>query len=311
MDDLLKILKALAEPSRLRLLALCMHGEFTVTELVHILGQSQPRVSRHLKLLCDAGLLQKIREGSWMLYRFAPDDEVASTVEHLLTLVPADDSTFVSDQKRLGEVKAERSKSATDYFRFSAEQWDKIRGLHVDEAKIEDAIRQIFLADQINRFLDIGTGTGRMLELVGDHAEKIDGIDQSTEMLAVARANLDRAQLKNCTLRQGDMYHLPGLDNEFDAACIHQVLHFADEPNRVIAEAARVLQPGGKLVVVDFAPHEIEELRKNYHHRRLGFSDGEFVHWFQRNGLNFKPPVHLSGGQLTVTIWTGIKKLED
>lgn len=311
MDALLKTLKAVAEPSRLRLLVLCAEGEYSVSELVYVLDQSQPRVSRHLKLLCDAGLLQNIREGSWMLYRFAPGKDAAALAELVLSLLPENDPFLVQDQKRLLDVKLQRSQAATDYFRFNADQWDKIRGLHVDEAKVEEAIQQIFLAEPIDKFLDIGTGTGRILELVGGHARQVDGLDQSREMLAVARDNLDQANLKNYTIRHGDMYQLPYSDNEYEAACLHQVLHFAEEPARVIAEAARVLRPGGKLVVVDFARHDLEDLRQTYHHRRLGFSDGEFVHWFQRNGLSFKSPLHLSGEPLTVVIWTGIKMRTD
>ena len=302
MDAFLKTLKAVAEPTRLRLMVLCASGEFTVSELVHILGQSQPRVSRHLKLLCDAGVLQKLREGSWMFYRFAPEKAAAEIAENLLTLVPKEDPVLLMDQKRLLEVKADRSRAATTYFRKSAADWDEMRGLYVDEVKVETAIQRAFKDQPIQKFLDIGTGTGRILEIIGPQAKSADGIDQSLEMLAVARDNLDRANLKNCNIRQGDMYQLAFSDNSYDAACIHQVLHFADEPNRVIAEAARILEPGGKLVVIDFSPHDLEDLRSNHHHRRLGFSDGELAHWFQRNNLSFKAPVHLPGGQLTVAI---------
>jgi ArsR family transcriptional regulator len=309
MDELLKTLKAVAEPSRLRLLALCAEGEFTVSELVQILGQSQPRVSRHLKLLCDAGLLQKLREGSWMLYRFAPEKGATNIADLLLSRIPEKDSTIAMDRKRLRKVLADRSKAAEVYFNQTADHWDEIRGLHVEDAEVENAITQNLYSGPIEKFLDIGTGTGRILELIAPHAKSADGIDLSQEMLAIARANLDQASLKNCQIRQGDMYQLPFGDNQYDAACIHQVMHFADEPNRVIGEAARVLRPGGKLVVVDFAPHDMEDLRNTYHHRRLGFSDGEFVHWFQRNGLSFKSPQHLPGGQITVAIWTGIKAI--
>lgn len=307
MDSLLKTLKAIAEPTRLRLLVLCSAGEFTVSELVQILDQSQPRVSRHLKLLCDAGVLQKLRQGSWMFYRFAPGGETAAFADNLLTLIPVNDPVLARDQSRLAEVKIERSQAATDYFRRNAADWDEIRGLHVDEVKVETAIEQAFQGAPIQKFLDIGTGTGRILELIGSKAQSAEGIDQSHDMLAVARNNLDRAKFKNCNIRQGDMYQLPFTENFFDAACIHQVLHFADEPGRAVAEAARVLRPGGKLVVIDFSPHNLEDLRDVYHHRRLGFSDGELAHWFRRNNLNFQSPVHLSGGQLTVAIWTGLK----
>jgi len=310
MDTLLRTLKAMAEPSRLRLLALCAQGEFTVSELVHVLGQSQPRVSRHLKILCDAGLLRKIREGSWMLYSFSPEKEKAAVCEQVLLALSRSDRFLIHDFKRLDMLKADQSRAAADYFRLNAKQWDEIRKLHVDEDKVEEAVKKTFLSAPIDSFLDIGTGTGRMLELIAAHAKKADGVDQSFEMLAVARANLDNAQIKNYTVRHGSMYQLPASEGQYDAVCIHQVLHFSDQPNRVIAEAARVLQPGGKLVVIDFSSHEMEALRNTYHHRRLGFSDGEFVHWFQQNGISYGSPIHLYGGPLTVTLWVGYKKVE-
>ncbi len=310
MDILVKILKALAEPSRLRLLVLCNQGEFSVSELVYILGQSQPRVSRHLKILCDAGLLQKIREGSWMLYRITSETEAAAIAQKILNSLPKNDPVVARDHIRLSSVQAERNKSAADYFRFSAAQWDQIRRLHVEENNVEQVVDSIFKEDSVSKFLDVGTGTGRMLELAGTHAEKVVGIDLSREMLAVARVNIEKTGLKNYSIRQGDMYRLKFPDDEYDVVCIHQVLHFANEPSRAIAESARVLRPGGRLIIVDFLAHKMLELREIFHHSRLGFSDGEFVHWFQRNGLKFTPPTHLPGCQLTIGIWVGIKQFK-
>ena len=306
MNKLLKILKALAEPSRLRLFNLCFTGEFTVSELVQILGQSQPRVSRHLRILCEAGLLQKIREGNWMLYRIAVETDGAMIGKKILDSLPKSDPAIDRDQERLSSVMMDRSKSATDYFRFRAEQWDQLRKQHVDESQIED-IEGIFGQEKINNFLDVGTGTGRMLELAGPYAEKMEGIDQSREMLAVARRNLEQTRFNNYSIRQDDMYQLSAADENYDIVCIHQVLHFAQEPGKVIAEASRVLQQGGRLVIVDFVTHKIVELREIHHHYRLGFSDGEFVHWFQRSGLHFRSPTHIAGRQLTVGIWIGTK----
>ena len=310
MNTLVKILKALAEPSRLRLLVLCNQGEFSVSELVYILGQSQPRVSRHLKILCDAGLLQKIREGSWMLYQLTSETEVAVIAKEILNSIPKDDPIVALDHIRLSSVQAERSRSAANYFRFNAAQWDQLRRLHVEDQKVEKIIDSLFKKEPISKFLDLGTGTGRMLELVGTHAGKVVGIDLSREMLVVARVNMEKTGLKNYSIRQGDMYQLKIPDDEYDVVCIHQVLHFAAEPNKAIAESTRVLQPGGRLIIVDFLAHKMLELREIFHHSRLGFSDGEIVHWFQRNGLKFTTPTHLPGGQLTVGIWVGIKQFK-
>jgi ubiquinone/menaquinone biosynthesis C-methylase UbiE/predicted DNA-binding transcriptional regulator len=310
MNTFIKILKAVAEPSRLRLLVLCSQSEFSVSELVYILGQSQPRVSRHLRVLCDVGLLQNIRDGSWVLYKITTQTEPAAIAQKILTLIPKDDPIIVKDHKRLGTVQSERRSSATDYFRFSALQWDQIRNVHIDDQKVEQVMGSILKETPINKFLDIGTGTGRILELAGVYAETLDGIDQSREMLAVARANLERAGVKHYSLHQGDMHQLQVPDDKYDVICIHQVLHFSDMPNRAISEATRVLQPGGRLIVIDFVTHGMMELREIYHHSRLGFSDGEFVHWFHQNGLNFKKPIHLSGGKLAVGVWVGIKQFK-
>jgi ArsR family transcriptional regulator len=310
MDIFVKILKALAEPSRLRLLAACNQGEFSVSELVYIMDQSQPRVSRHLRVLCDVGLVQNIRDGSWVLYRTTIETEPAALAQKVLTSISKDDPIIIMDQKRMDTVQSERRASTADYFRFSALQWDQIRNLHVEDQKVEQVVDSILKETPINKFLDIGTGTGRMLELAGVHAETLDGIDQSHEMLAVARVNLERAGVKNYSLHQGDMCQLQVPDDKYDVICIHQALHFCDKPSRAISEAARALQPGGRLIVVDFITHEMMELREIYYHSRLGFSNGEFVHWFQQNGLNFKKPVHLYGGKLTVGIWVGIKQFK-
>ena len=223
MDKLIKTLKALADPSRLRLFNLCFAGEFTVSELVHILGQSQPRVSRHLRVLSEAGLLQKIREGNWMLYRIAVETEGAIIGRNILDSFPKGDPAIERDQERLSHVMMDRSKSAKDYFRYSAEQWDQIRNLHVDESKIEEVIEGIFAQEKISSFLDIGTGTGRMLELAGPYAEKLEGIDQSREMLAVARRNLEQAGHDNYSIHQDDMYRLSVADDNYDVVCIHHL----------------------------------------------------------------------------------------
>ena len=309
MDPFIQILKALAEPSRLRLLILCNQGEFSVSELVYILGQSQPRVSRHLKILCDVGLLQNVRDGNWILYRITVGTKPAVIAKKILTTVPKDSPIIVDDHRRQGIIYAKRSSSAAAYFKQNAEQWDEIRRLHIEEHKVDQVISSIFKEERINKFLDVGTGTGRMLELASAYTGELDGIDQSREMLAVARTNLEKAGVKNYKIQSGNMYQLQFPNDEYDVVCMHQVLHFADEPNKAIAESARVLQPGGRLIIIDFMTHKMMKLRESFHHSRLGFSDGEFVHWFQRNGLKFRPPTHLYSGQLTVGIWVGIKQL--
>jgi ubiquinone/menaquinone biosynthesis C-methylase UbiE len=308
MDELLAALRAAAESTRLRLLVLCARGELTVSELAQILGQSQPRVSRHLKLLCDAGLLDRFREGSWVFYRLSAGTAASGLARQLVSGCGDGDRTVALDLQRLAAIKRQRAEIATAYFRENAAQWDRIRSLYIDEREVEAALGDIIAAAQPNDLLDIGTGTGRVLEVLGPQVGHALGIDQSREMLAVARVNLEGAGLANGTVRLGDMYQLPLPDAVFDAAVIHQVLHYAERPGDAIAEAARVLRPNGVLVVVDFAPHMLEFLREEQAHRRLGFADSEVAEWCRAAGLDPAPARHLAGDPLTVVIWTAFRR---
>ncbi len=306
MDQLLAALRAAAEPTRLRLLALCAEGELTVSELTDILGQSQPRVSRHLKLLCEAGLLDRFREANWVFYRLARGGD-RGAAERLIGMVPAEDPVVALDRERLDQVKRQRAAAAETYFRTHAQDWDHIRSLHIDERDVEAALVELLADEPIDDLLDIGTGTGRVLEVMAPRVERALGVDLSREMLAVARVNLERAGARNCAIRQGDMYQLPAPGASFDAVVIHQVLHYSEQPGRAIAEAARVLRPGGRLVVADFAPHELEFLRTEHAHRRLGFADGEIMEFCREAGLEPQAPVHLPGQDLTVVMWLARK----
>ena len=309
MDELLLALRAAAESTRLRLLVLCGRGgELTVSELAQILGQSQPRVSRHLKLLCDAGLLDRFREGSWVFYRLSSGSAASSLVRNLVAACGEADRAIALDLQRLAAIKRQRAEHAAAYFRENAARWHHIRSLYVDEREVEAALDHIIAAAKPNDLLDIGTGTGRMLEILGPHVGHALGIDQSREMLAVARVNLERAGLAHGSVRLGDMYQLPLADACFDAIVIHQVLHYAERPADAIAEAARVLRPEGVLIVVDFAPHTLEFLRDEQAHRRLGFADGEVAAWCRAAGLDPAPAQHLSGDPLTVVIWTAYRR---
>ena len=307
MEELLAALRAVAEPSRLRLLLLCARGELTVSELAQILGQSQPRVSRHLKLLCEAGLLDRFREGSWVFYRLSSGTAGSSLTRQLVHACGEADETVALDLQRLAAIKRQRAEQAAAYFRENAAHWDRIRSLYIDEREVEAALVEIVAAETPRDLLDIGTGTGRMLEVLGPRVRQALGIDQSREMLAVARVNLERAGLQNGIVRLGDMYQLPLADASFDAVVIHQVLHYADRPAAAIAESARVLRPHGVLVLVDFAPHGLEFLRDEHAHRRLGFADAEIAEWCRAAGLEPAAPRHLAGEPLTVVIWTAYR----
>lgn len=307
MDSLLAGLRAAAEPTRLRLLALCAHGEWAVTELTQILGQSQPRVSRHLKLLCEAGLLDRFPEGAWVFYRLSQDEHRGALGRSLISLLPEDDPTLALDRQRLQRVKKARAESAARYFNEIAPRWNEIRSLRVPESEVERVLLAILSDRDIADLLDVGTGTGRILELMGPRVARAVGIDRSHEMLAVARAQLERGGMHHCQVRYGDMYQLPFPSQAFDAVTINQVLHYADQPTGALLEAARVLRPGGILIVADLAPHDLEYLRKSHAHRRLGFEEEEVKQWIEASGLCPDRVVHLPGDPLTVSIWTATR----
>ena len=299
--------QALADPTRLRILALLGRMELSVGELAQVLGQSQPRVSRHVKILADAGLAERRREGSWVF--LAPmtgprADALARLVDMLAG--EADCAQADADARLLAAVRADRAEAAAGWFAAQAAAWDGIRSLHVAESEVEAAVARALGSAGIGKLVDIGTGTGRMLELFAPAATAAVGFDKSSEMLRVARAKLDDLAAR-VELRQGDMYALPLPSGDADLVILHQVLHYADEPAAAIREAARVLAPGGRLVVIDFAPHELEELRARDQHRRLGFGDAAVLDWMRAGGLDGEVLEHLAGGALTVTLWRGIK----
>ena len=301
---------ALADPTRLRVVALLRRMELSVGELAQVLGQSQPRVSRHLKILCDAGAVERRKEGSWVFLTLAP----AEATDPMFTLIDrwSDAGTrrlFESDAERLEGIRSDRAEAANRHFAAYAEVWDQIRSLHVAESEVEQAIDRALGGRDLGRLVDVGTGTGRMIELFGPRAAQAVGIDRSSEMLRLARAKLEAAGIAS-SLRQGDMYALPLADGSADSVIIHQVLHYAHSPAAAIAEAARVLAPSGTLLVVDFAAHEREELRSSDAHIRLGFEDEVMAGWFAAAGLAVDHVEHLEGGELTVTLWRGFKQAE-
>jgi ArsR family transcriptional regulator len=305
-EQALDALRAIGEETRLRIVALLERGELTVTDLTEILGQSQPRVSRHLKLLVDAGLVVKHREGTWAFFRLADSASHRALVAAALDTIDADDQALAADMQRLDSVRARRSTAAREYFEQIAPIWDEERSLHAAADTVEAAILDVVGDQPLGRVLDVGTGTGRMLALLANRADRTVGLDTSHSMLSVARANLERSDASNWELRQGDV-HSPPLDAaNFDLVVIHQVLHYLDDPARAIAETSRLVAPGGRLLVVDFAPHRHDFLRAAAH-RRLGFTHEQLVDWFDHSGLDcpaivdVEPPAGQDG--LTVTLW--------
>lgn len=308
LDNILTALKAAGEETRLRVLALFKSGELTVTELVTVLRQSQPRISRHLRLLCEAGLLERHREGTWIFYRLVDSGDKAKLVKSIMEYIPYSDQILQHDQERLSVVKKERDKKAAKYFQENAANWDKIRSLYVPEKQVEDYLLNITSKMKINDLLDVGTGTGRMLELFSKRVKHGIGIDLSREMLAIARSHLQQKNITNMQVRQGDMYDLALKDNSMDMVIFHLVLHFADDPLAAIKETSRILRKNGQVIIVDFLPHKIEKLREEYAHRRLGFSEEEVKEWCSVTGLKFKLMEIMQGSELDIAIWIASKK---
>jgi ubiquinone/menaquinone biosynthesis C-methylase UbiE/DNA-binding transcriptional ArsR family regulator len=303
------VLKAAAEPTRLRVLALLAHGELNVKDLTRILGQSQPRISRHLKLLTETGLVERAPEGSWVYFRLASEGHGREVAQHILDGLSKDDPALVRDRRRAEAVKAERQDAAQTYFQAHAGDWDRIRALHAGDADVEHAVSSALGPGPFNLLVDLGTGTGRMLELFAPRYRRGIGLDLSPAMLAYARANLERAGLSRVQVRQGDICDLPLADRSADAVVMHQVLHFLSDPQPAIREASRVLAPGGRLLIVDFAPHELEFLREEYAHQRLGFARPVVAQWLGDLGLEVLEtrdlPAADDGKQdkLTVSLW--------
>jgi ArsR family transcriptional regulator len=284
--------------------------ELSVGELAVLLGQSQPRVSRHVRILADAGAVERRKEGSWVFLTIAGNERTAPMFD--LIDAWADDASnalFEADASKLARIRMERAEAASRYFTSHAEVWDQIRSLHVAESEVEQAIGRALSDQPLGRLVDIGTGTGRMIELFGRDALLSIGIDRSSEMLRLARVKLEAAGIAS-NLRQGDMNALPLDDGSADTVIIHQVLHYAHSPAAAISEAGRVLTSGGRLLVVDFAAHEREELRSSDAHIRLGFDDEAMAGWFKAAGLTIDRVEHLEGGELTVTLWRGLKAAE-
>jgi ubiquinone/menaquinone biosynthesis C-methylase UbiE/DNA-binding transcriptional ArsR family regulator len=307
-DELSTMLKAAGEETRLRLLALLAEAELTVTELTEILRQSQPRISRHLRLLAESGLVVRFREGSWAFFRLPEHGDKAELARTLAALLDPDDRVMARDRERLAAVRAARATAAQAYFREHAAEWDRIRRLHAADAAVEAEIQQALADRPFRSLLDLGTGTGRMLELLGPGLERGLGIDLSLDMLALARARLDRAGLRHCSVRHGDIYDLALPRDSFDIVIVHQVLHYLDDGARALREAARALRPQGRLLVIDFAPHELEFLRDEHAHRRLGFAEETVSQWLQQAGLDVishrsVPPEAGSEGEIAVSLW--------
>jgi len=308
LEECVEVLKAAGEPTRLRLIALLSQGDLTVSEMTAVLSQSQPRISRHLKLLGEAGLVERYQEGAWAYFRLTRDGVRAKLMQQALNATSSSDAHLARDAERLATVKQARASRAEAYISANAESWNDLRSLHVSDEKVEAEILKLIGRTPFDGLLDLGTGTGRMLELLADRYRRAIGIDSSRSMLSIARTQLDEAGITHASVRQGDIFNLPLERESFDVVTIHQVLHFLHDPLPAITEAARMLRPGGRVVIVDFAAHDHEELRLEHAHARLGFSQRQVSDWLKQCGLTVEkivdlPPDTGDTRALTVTIW--------
>ncbi|UYV16917.1 ArsR/SmtB family transcription factor [Porphyrobacter sp. ULC335] len=307
------IFKALGDPTRLRIARLLGTMELAVGELAQVLGQSQPRVSRHVGILCDVGLAERRREGSWVFLRQSESSgAVIAAVQDLLALAETTEPAFAAlceaDRRKLAAIRESREAAAETYFARHAGEWDDLRALHSADAEVERHLADALAEAPLGALLDIGTGTGRMAELFAPQADRIVALDKNLEMLRVARAKLQHLPTARIELVQGDFADLPFPDAGFDTVLLHQVLHFATDPAPALAEAARVLRSGGRIAIVDFASHDHEELRTRHQHARLGFTDRQMAELLRAAGFTASPPLALEGGELIVKIWIGKRR---
>jgi ArsR family transcriptional regulator len=313
-EEVIEALRAAGEPTRLRILALLANEELAVMELSQILDQSQPRVSRHLKLLSDAGLIERFPDGAWVFYRVAADPALRHFVDQVLDMIVSSDIGMQRDAEQLDAVRGERSSDAQSYFERNAARWDEIRSLYVSEANVEAAILAAAGAGPFERMIDLGTGAGRMLALLGPKARDAIGLDLSQQMLNVARLHVTEAGLQGVELRHGDIFATRLPDRSADLVVVHQVLHYLSDPASAVVEAGRLVAPGGRLLIIDFAPHALEFLREAHQHRRLGFSDDEMGRWMAEAGLLAPDLTTLpsaSSEGLTVKIWVAKRSQTD
>lgn len=309
-------IRALADPTRLRIMRLLAAMELAVGELAQVLGQSQPRVSRHIAILCDAGLAERHREGSWVFLRAVigngRGDPMGEAVSRLLATAEREDTDFsalcAADRQQLAAIRGAREQNAAAYFAQHADDWDELRQLHSADQIVEQRLIDALGKASLGQLLDIGTGSGRMAELFAPKADHIVALDKSVDMLRVARAKLQNLPGDAVELVQGDFAALPFAAHRFDTVLLHQVLHFAQDPAAALLEAARVTRPGGRIAIVDFAAHNREELRDRHAHMRLGFPDKAIQSLLKEAGYDPAPPIAMDEGELTVKIWLGTRQ---
>ena len=301
-------LKTLGHPERLRILALLSRGELTVSELVQILNLSQPRVTQYIKSLETAGIIERLKEGSWVFSRIRRGNEaISALVATTLATLPAHDPILTADLRRLEDVRAERSVAAEAFFANVANDTGTLGDEYIPKANIESMLRKMAGKGPFEYMVDLGTGTGRMLEVFADRVTRGSGIDNNVHMLKVARHKLAKNNYNHIRVRQGDLNSTP-LESELaDLVTLHQVLHYLDDPQSAIIEAARLLTRNGIILIADFETHDQDEFRYEYAHRRLGFDDNDIEDWLAGAGLSLTrvETIKTQSSRPNVKIWLG------
>ena len=301
-------LKTLGHPERLRILALLSRGELTVSELVQILNLSQPRVTQYIKSLETAGIIERLKEGSWVFSRIRRGNEaISALVATTLATLPAHAPILTADLRRLEDVRAERSVAAEAFFANVANDTGTLGDEYIPKANIESMLRKMAGKGPFEYMVDLGTGTGRMLEVFADRVTRGSGIDNNVHMLKVARHKLAKNNYNHIRVRQGDLNSTP-LESELaDLVTLHQVLHYLDDPQSAIIEAARLLTRNGIILIADFETHDQDEFRSEYAHRRLGFDDNDIEDWLAAAGLSLSrvETIKTQSSRPNVKIWLG------
>lgn len=282
--ELQRAFKTLSDPTRVRVLALLEREELVVQELMEILQMAQSRVSGHLRILREAGLLADRRQGTYVFYRFPPAPRGAwRDCWQLLRRTLADDEVVTQDLRALDAVVQSRASRARAFFDARAPEWDALRSIFNDEALRARAIAQ--LVPEGMCVAEVGTGTGVLALELARQGIRVIAIDHSPAMLDATRAKLEESRIPGVELRQGEASRLPIGDAEVDAAMAHMVLRYLPAPLRAILELSRVTRPGGRVVISDFVYHEFEWMRKELGVQWLGFQQQELEEWFRIAGL--------------------------
>ena len=311
MDAIATYLKTLGHPDRLRILALLSQGELTVSELVQILGLSQPRVTQYIKSLEQVGIVERMREGSWVFSRLKRGQQANSAIlAATLAALAGENALLDSDRDSLNKVRDDRSRQAEAFFASVANDLDQLGHEYLPQADIETALLSLVPGQEFSRMVDLGTGTGGMLKLFAPHIRSGVGVDDSVEMLRVARHTLSDDAYMHISIQQADLQDAPLKDGAADLVTLHQVLHFLEEPARAVNEAARLLVDDGHLLITDFALHDFDSYHEKYSHRRLGFSDQDMHQLLSDYGFELDQVRTLpASGPTTpdVKIWHAIK----